>query len=127
LAADKSTYLRNLVLDSVFNSATLDVTTPYISLHSGDPGLTGANEITAGANAYARQSGSFGAAASGAITNDAQIQWTNLPSVTVTYGGVWDALTTGNFLYRFALSSSQVVNAGGTLTIAVGDCDFTET
>ena len=47
------------ILDHIFNNADApSVTAVYVSLHTGDPADTGANELTGGS--YARQAGSFG-------------------------------------------------------------------
>ena len=119
-----STYAGNAVLNALFNNTALQVATPHISLHTGDPGLTGASEVTAGGNSYARQTGSFGSPSSKAIANDAAPEWEDMPAVTVTHVGVWDAATDGNFLWGGALGSSKATNAGDTFTLPVGDLDI---
>ena len=54
-----SNYLENKLLDAVFNATAFNVTgDPYISLHTADPGETGASEVTGGS--YARQQAAFG-------------------------------------------------------------------
>ena len=118
-----SNYAELKLLDAVFNATAFSVTTPYISLHTADPGETGASEVTGGS--YARQSGSFGAAAAGAVSNDAQISFASMPSGTITHVGVWDASTSGNFLWGGALTASKTVNSGDTVQIASGDLDVT--
>lgn len=84
----------NAVLDEIFNagSGTFPAADPYISLHSLDPGDTGANELTGGS--YARQQVAFGAAASGTLSNTGAITW-SVPAGDVVAWGVWDAVTTG--------------------------------
>ncbi len=73
------------------------------SLHTDFPGLTGANEVSGGAPAYARMPAAFGVAAggirslSGAVTFD-------VPATTVRWIGFWAAST---FLY-------YTPNGGGT-------------
>lgn len=94
----KSSYLEDAVLDAVLNNTSLAVTTPYISLHDDDPGETGANEVTGGS--YARQSGSFGAAASGVCSSDANITFTGMPAGDVVAVGIWDASGAGNNLWN---------------------------
>ncbi len=75
-----SDYADLALLNAVFNSTAFSVSgDPHVSLHDGDPGETGANEIIAGGNSYARQQAAFGAAAAGAVDNDAQIQCTDMP------------------------------------------------
>ncbi len=122
-----STYLANAILDKVLRAVNFTVTTVYVSLHTGDPSTTGANEATAGGNAYARKAATFAAAASGATTTTADLQWLNMPGVTVTHVGLWDAVTSGNFLRGGALADSWVVPAGATFTLPTGDLDLTQT
>lgn len=114
------------ILDHIFNnSAAPAVTTPYVSLHGGDPGETGANEITGGS--YARQAGSFGAASAGAVSNTASISFTDMPADTITHVGIWisnTATPSTNFIWGGPLTASKVVNAGDTFTIQVGSLDI---
>ena len=118
-----SDYLENELLDAVFNAGAFSVTTPYVSLHTADPGETGASEVSGGS--YARQAGSFSVASGGAVENDANINFTDMPATTVTHVGVWDAASAGNFLWGGALSASKTTNAGDTFQIASGDLDVT--
>lgn len=91
----------------------------YLSLHTADPGLTGASEVTGGT--YARQAvngtGTFPTVTGDSVINSAAaINFTLMPSCTVTHVGLWDALTTGNFIMGQTLDAQQVVNAGDTFT-----------
>ncbi len=118
-----SNYAENKLLDAVFNNTSFAVTQAYVSLHTADPGETGASEVTGGS--YARQSGSFGVASGGALSNDANIVFASMPACTVTHVGVWDAATVGNFLWGGALTASKTLGAGDTLQINTGDLDVT--
>lgn len=121
-----SNYLENELLDAVFNNGSFAVATPYVSLHTADPGETGASESTGGS--YARQVATtkFGVASAGAVSNTAAISFTNMPASTITHVGVWDAVTAGNFLWGGAITpSSKSVNAGDTVQIGVGNLDIT--
>lgn len=118
-----SNYLEPKILDAVFNNVSLAVAQAYCSLHTADPGETGASEVTGGS--YGRQSASFGAASGGAISNDANITFTSMPATTVTHVGLWDASTSGNFLWGGALTASKTTNSGDTFQINTGDLDVT--
>jgi hypothetical protein len=98
-----SNYAENKILDSLFNNVALQVAQAYLSLHSGDPGETGANEIAGGS--YARQAASFGAAAAGEVATDATIDFTLMPATTVVGFGLWDAAANGNCLWTGWLST----------------------
>jgi hypothetical protein len=100
-----SNVAENTLLDDVFNagSGIALATDPYVSLHTGDPGETGANEVTGGS--YARQQVAFGAAASGTLSNSAQVDFASMPATTVFAWGVWDAVSAGNCLWTGWLST----------------------
>lgn len=92
--------------------------TVYVSLHTADPGTTGASEVTGGS--YARQSAAFSAASGASASNSGAVNFTGMPSATVTHIGFWDAASAGNFQQSGALSGSVAVAAGNTLQFAVG-------
>ena len=105
-----STYAANNVLAHVCGQASwTKPTNTYFSLHTADPGLTGASEISAGW--YARQLASWNAATtSGATNNGIHVFPTVTGSnVTVTHIGIWDALTTGNFLFSIDVTDTLFV------------------
>jgi len=84
----------------------------YLSIHTADPGATGANEA-----AVARQALAWGTASAGSITAG-QLSYTP-PAGSYSYGGYWSALTGGTFLgsFQFLDGSSNPV----TKTVATGD------
>lgn len=93
-----------------------------ISLHAGDPGTTGANELSNGT--YARvASGAFAAisTSTSVTTNTSVITFaTNGNGETVSHAGVWYATSGGTFLFGGALTSSFAYNAGVTPVFAAG-------
>ncbi len=121
-----STYLGNKLLDHVLrNTAYSQPATVYASLHTADPALTGANEVTGGS--YARQAAAFNAAAAKATANSGTIDFTGMPAATITHVGLWDALAAGNFLWGSAVTANKTTEAGDTYQIAIGDLDATVT
>lgn len=119
-----SDFLENELLDHVLrNAAYTPPATVYASLHTADPGETGANEVTGGS--YARKSMTFAAASGGAAAISADLNFTGMPAVTVTHMGIWDAVSGGNFLFGGQLSASKVVGAGSTFSIATGNLTVT--
>jgi hypothetical protein len=96
----------------------------YVKLHLGDPGAAGSNNAAANTT---RQQATFGnAAASGAISNTAAIEWTSVSNTeTYTHVSFWTANAAGTFLGSDDLSSSAAVTAGDTFRIPVGDLDIT--
>ena len=121
-------YLELEILDHLFSVGTYTPGTLYLALATAvsDAEAGTFTEVTTVGTAYARQSlsGKFGtAAASGSISNDANIQF---PTATADYGTVthivvMDALTGGNALIVQALTSSKTVENGDTFVVNTGN------
>jgi hypothetical protein len=70
----------------------LDALTPTLmSLHSGFPGATGANEIAGGSPAYARKACTFGAASGGLRATSGVVTFDVAAATTVRWVGFWVA------------------------------------
>lgn len=98
----------------------------YVSLHSADPGETGANELSA--TGYSRKAASFTAASGGASSNSGALSWSNTSGSAwpaATHFGVWDAASGGNFLGGGALTQGGAIAAGGSGEFAAGELDVT--
>jgi hypothetical protein len=125
--ADKTTYWRDAVLN-LLRGNNVTGFSAYVSLHTGDPGNTGTNEVTGGS--YARQLAGFDAPVDDtgvrAITNAADIDFTDMPAVTVTHFAVWTAVTGGNSVYKEALATSRTTLAGDVIRLAAGNLKVTE-
>jgi hypothetical protein len=81
-----STYAKN----NFMNGEAFD----FVSAHTGFPGVTGANEVTGGAPAYARKAYTVAAASGGSRSASAAVF--DVPACTVSWLGFWNA---GNFLF----------------------------
>lgn len=92
--------------------ATLAV---FASLHTADPGTTGANEATGGSPAYARKAITWNAAAAGALDNNANPVF-DVAAGTYGWVGLWSAVTAGTFY-----GSSPLGPAGDPKVFAVDD------
>jgi hypothetical protein len=118
---------RNKMLDAWAGRTTYTANAAvYVKLHLGDPGAAGTSNAAANTT---RQAATFGnAAASGAISNTAAVEWTSV-SNTETYSHVsfWTASTNGTFLGSDDLSSTAAVTAGDTFRIPIGDLDLSIT
>lgn len=121
MADAKSDYLEAKILDHVLGTAPFTMPSNiYVSLHTASVTDTaGGAEVTGGS--YARQQATFNAASTNGgvttATNDGAISWTNLPAVTITYVGLWDAATNGNLLYWGPLGQARSLAAGDPFTI----------
>lgn len=91
-------------------------TMTHVSLHTGDPLTTGANENPS-TGGYVRQACSWNAAASSAKTNSTALTFSTLGSVAVSHLGTYDASTAGNYSIGAALGSSVTAAA---ITVAAG-------
>lgn len=119
-----SNYLEAKILDLTFNNTGwTNITDVRASLHTADPGETGANEF-ASSGAYARVTGvSFGVASGGAISNDADVVWAEATADwgTATHLGLWNQA--GDFLWGGPLTASRSIVTGVTFRIPSGDLD----
>jgi hypothetical protein len=124
-----SDWLENAALDWAFGGAApTRPTARYVSLHTADPGDTGASELASAG--YGRIVSTFAASALGATSNAGAVTWTNSSGsawTAVTHFCVWDALTAGNCLGSGALSAGKTIANGDTATFAIGDLDITLT
>jgi hypothetical protein len=83
----------------------------YISLHTADPGVTGASELAGGSPLYARKQTTWGTPANGVLTGSAQTF--DVPAgQTIGWYGVWTAATGGTWV-----TGGPLRNAGNTTNI----------
>lgn len=131
-----STYLARALARAVVHGVNYTApVTVYVSLHSADPGTSGASELASTGN-YARAS--FTSATG---TTDPTLTIPSLadntgeilfPTATsswnggtpLAYIGIWDALGGGNFLIGGVISPPVTVAAGDTPRLAIGDLDI---
>jgi len=110
MAQEFTDFAKNFMLDA------LDTGVIYVSAHTATPGLTGANEVTGGTPAYARQLAGYNAASGGSMALTAT-ETLDIPSgVTVSFLGIFDAVTAGNFLGQVDIAD-EVFGSQGTLDV----------
>ena len=85
----------------------------YISVHTGDPSTTGANEASGGSPAYARIATTWGSSSAGVVSGS-QVT-INVPAGTYTYVGLWSASTAGTFIDKCAITSTTLGAQGQIL------------
>lgn len=98
----------------------------WMSLHTADPGTSGANE-TADAT-YARQNvtAAFGAPTAGVGSNTAVIEFPAFTTGgTYTHYGLWSAVTAGTFYEGHDINPDKAVGAGEIPRFAVGAITYT--
>ncbi len=106
--------------NAAVNAILVAATVYYLSLHTADPGTTGASEVTGGS--YARQPISVGAGVSGTATSSDAQSFTNMPAVAGgVWIGIWSAATGGTFLWGHGSASiATAIPAGATIDYATG-------
>lgn len=103
---------------------TLTGTYTWVQLHVGDPGANGTANVAVETD---RIQVTWGAAASGAIANSAQLQWTTVAGTEdYTHFTVWTASAAGTFGFSGTVTANAVT-AGDTFTIPTGDLDVSLT
>ncbi len=138
--AGASNYTKANILSALLRGVTMPLPTgTYVSLHTADPGGTGASEVSlVDWPGYVRRSaeagGAIGAgwsAPSGGVSSNA-LQLTfpsnnGAGSVTVTHFAIWDAITTGNCLESAALTTPRLLSVGDILVFDVASLTVTVT
>ena len=136
--AGASTYTKNNILKALLQGTALPLPAgTYISLHTADPGATGANEISTGTwPAYVRRkaeaSGAMGTGwttpTTGQSTNTNQLTFPSndgAGTVTVSHFAIWDAASSGNCLNSAALNTPRALSTGDILVFDVGSLTVT--
>ncbi|WP_433234018.1 phage tail fiber protein [Actinomadura nitritigenes] len=104
--------IENAMLELIDGSGAFPVT--HLSMHVGDPGTTGANEVAGGS--YVRQAITW-APASGGQKLINEIPVFNIPGgVTISHFGLWNAATGGAFRGGEELDAPQIFASPGTYT-----------
>jgi hypothetical protein len=92
----------------------------FLSLHTTDPGTTGANEVTGGS--YARQAITFGAASGGTATSTNGQTFTNMPAEAGNlWIGTWTLVSGGTYEWGGATAAvTGPIPAGASVVFAIG-------
>jgi hypothetical protein len=126
MAEGLSAAYANKFLDFIGN-ATSAGTAPaniYIQLHTAAPGAAGTTAVAG--NSLRKGPLSFGAAASGLMSNDVAILWTTgqvTANEDYTHWTLWDAASGGNFIGSGVMTANAVL-IGDEFTIPIGDLDL---
>lgn len=102
---------RNDLATSVVTGST------YMSLHTGDPADTGANEVIGGAPAYARRAITWSQASNGTVAVAGMVSFDVPGGTTITHFGLWSAATGGAFRSGGVLSAAETLSAQGAYIV----------
>lgn len=111
----------NAALNGLDGTGSTNVV-PFVSLHTADPGTTGASE-NANSGSYARQACSWNAASGSAKTNSTALTFATGGTVPVTHIGTWSSATYGAGTYAIGAPLGSSVTAA-SITIAAGAISF---
>lgn len=100
--------------DATLNSlgTSLGALATHLSLHSADPGTTGANPTT-----HTRVAVTWTVDADGDLTSGSKAFTGGAANGAVTHVGLWSAATAGTFRGAFALTGDLTSNAAGEYTV----------
>jgi hypothetical protein len=114
--------LRNSIIDAIVNQTNFTAyTAVWITLHTGDPGDTGANEASGSGYARVDATNKFPAASSGSSANDVAISFAAFSGAfAFTHSGMRDASSAGTWIGGGALTTPKSVASGDSASFAVG-------
>lgn len=84
----------------------------YVSLHTADPGTTGASEATGGSPAYARKQTTWSADTTDDGVRAGTQVTIDLPAGTYTHFGIWSAASGGTFVGGGTITSTTLSAQG---------------
>lgn len=116
-----SHYASKKLLDAIGNNTSFAVATPFVKLHTGDPGETCTGNPATNA---ARKAVAFSTAGStGVLTSSGALTWTSVPAgEDYSHFSIWDSsgpALTGNAIWNGTITANAV-STGDTFTIASG-------
>ena len=116
MTVGQSTTHAHAILNVLRNTAYSGVT-PYLQVHTADPGAAGTTGVSA---VGTRQALTFGAPSAGATVAGA-VSWTAWAagSETITHFSIWTASSAGTFLQSGSFSVSKNVTNGDTLNATI--------
>lgn len=120
-------YSANRILDKNFGAtAYTEPSTYYFGLSTTTIQIDGSGATEPSGGAYARVSlannkTNWGNASNASLTNAAAVQFAESTSSwgTITYVGIWDALSSGNIWFFDALSPARAVASSTTVVFAI--------
>ena len=120
-----ATTLANKWLNMLGGSAFTAPAATYVQLHTAGPGSAGTSNVS---STTTRVAVTWGAASAGSVSESNTPTWSSWAGTNgevVTDISVWDASTSGNFLFSAQLSSSVTMNTGDTLQLTTLTVSFT--
>ena len=120
-----ATTLANKWLNMLSGSAFTAPSATYVQLHTGGPGSAGTSNVS---SVTTREAVTWGSASAGSVSESNTPTWSSWGGTNgevVTDISVWDASSSGNFLFSAQLSSSVTMDTGDTLELTTLTVAFT--
>ena len=119
-----TTLLANKWLDMLGGTAFTAPASTFVQLHVGDPGANGTSNAS---TETTRKTLTWSAASGGSKAITATLPtWSWVQGTeTISHLSIWDASTSGNFLFSVTLTASKQVANGDTLNITAMTISFT--
>lgn len=110
-----STHLDGLI--NVLRGTNYTAVSPFVKLHTGDPGSAGTSNASAETTRKALTFAAPSTASTVRSSAASAVSWATWAagSETISHFSVWDASTSGNFLFSGSFSVSRSVVNGDTL------------
>jgi hypothetical protein len=127
--ASKGSFLRDAIYNAIFRGIAFQGPAQlYFSMHTGAPGLNGANEVAG--NAYARVAFAMGAPNVGSGASVATIAFpAPAPAIwgDLTHWGMWDSPVGGQFYGGDLLNAVVHTSVGVPVAFPTGNITWSET
>lgn len=125
-----STDVANKILDAlILGSNSLFYSQKWVSLHTGDPGATGASEVVLpgysrkySGNAFTVAAASRSISSAGAV---GEFTASSGAPVTITHWGAWDSSTAGIFIMGGTLGVSRLFGPTAAANFLAGELTVT--
>lgn len=114
-----STHLDGLI--NVLRGTNYTAVSPFLKLHTGDPGSAGTSNASAETTRKALTFAAPSTASTVRSSAASAVSWAtwSAGSETISHFSVWDASSAGNFLFSGSFSVSRSVVNGDTLTATI--------
>lgn len=117
LSATKAASILN-----TYRATNFTAITPFVKLHTGDPGSAGTSNASA---VTTRNALTLAAPSAGSSALTSLGTYSMTTTETITHVSIWDASTAGNFVESWALTGSVPVINGSVLSFTTFTLAFT--
>lgn len=114
MTAGLSAAKANSILSVLRNTAYAGIATPFVQLHTGDPGAAGTANVAATST---RNAVTWNAPAGGSMTLASLGSWTGAAAESISHISIWTASSAGTFVESWPLTASVPIIVGSTFSL----------